>query len=117
MSIVMADDEFHTVACGGAPTLLSPSKFALQMRGAGQLSGAYPGGITRVEGVPGSARIVVKIRSDDPVKDGALVADIESQPDGTWLVSGLDPELRYDVICRLSGYNDMILSDVAPVTV
>jgi len=26
----------------------------------------------------------------------------------------MDPAKKFDVICRLAGYNDMILSDVSP---
>lgn len=81
----------------------------------GYLSGDFPDGITHVEGVPGPAIIRVLVRSKDPLIDGVMVAQVESGVDGTWRVGGLDTSLRYDVICRHDGYNDMILSNVTPV--
>lgn len=87
----------------------------LPPRGGGYLSGSYPGGITRIEGVPGSALIRVIYRPEpESASDGVLVAQVASAPDGTWVVEGLDPSLRCDVVCRLEGYNDMILSNVSP---
>jgi len=82
----------------------------------GDLSGDYPDGITAIEGVPGPADIRVLVRSIDPAFDGMLVAKVRSGPDGTWRVSGLDTRLKYDVVCRHEGYNDMILSNVSPMT-
>lgn len=83
--------------------------------GTGYLSGTYPAGITKIEGVPGPAEIRVLLR---PVAggmgDGMLVATVVSGVDGTWRVDGLNTALRFDVVCRQDGYNDMILSNVAP---
>lgn len=83
-------------------------------RGNGKLAGAFPDGITTVEGEPTSATVRVLWRTDR-MGDGTLVAEVMSNPDGTWLVEGLDHRLKYDVVCRHEGYNDMILSNVSPV--
>jgi hypothetical protein len=44
-----------------------------------------------------------------------LVAKTQSAPDGTWRVDGLNPNLRYDVVGRKDGFNDVIVSNVQPV--
>lgn len=80
----------------------------------GHLSGDYPDGITKIDGVPGPAIIRILVRSIDPFIDGMIVAQTVSGIDGTWRVEGLDSGLRYDVVCRKGGFNDMILSDVSP---
>ena len=85
-------------------------------RGLGYLGGEFPDGITSVEGTPGQAEIRVLYRPEagEP-GDGVLVATTMSAPDGTWRIDGLNPDLKYDVVCRHRGYNDMILSNVSPV--
>lgn len=83
--------------------------------GHGYLAGNLPDGLTMVEGVPTSATIRVHLRADGQPGDGMLVAETTSAEDGTWLVQNLDPDLKFDVICRYPGYNDMILSNVSPV--
>lgn len=82
--------------------------------GAGYLAGSFPDGITSIEGVPGSASIRVMYRVPGFPPDGVVVAETVSSPDGTWRIDGLNPDLKYDVICRHEGYNDMILSNVSP---
>lgn len=88
----------------------------LPPRGNGYLAGKYPGGTTTVEGAPQSATVRVLYRPDDgQVGDGAVVASTTSAPDGTWRVDGLDPSLRYDVVGRKGGFNDVIVANVQPV--
>lgn len=82
--------------------------------GHGYLAGSFPDGITSVEGTPSPAIIRVLHRAPGFPFDGVVVAETTSAPDGTWLVEGLDHTLKYDVICRHEGYNDMILSNVSP---
>ncbi len=83
--------------------------------GAGYLAGTYPGGITKIEGVPGSAEIRVLLRTaTGAMGDGMLVASVVSGVDGTWRIDGLSTALRFDVVCRHDGYNDMILANVSP---
>lgn len=87
----------------------------LDLSGEGYLSGSFPDGITRAEGVPTQAAIKVLYRASmDDDFDGAKVAQVQSAPDGTWRVDNLNVDFRYDVIARLEGYNDMILSGVRP---
>lgn len=86
-----------------------------ELIGIGYLAGQFPDGITSVEGVPSPAVIRVVLRLPGKPADGYVVADVKSAPDGTWLVEGLNPDLKFDVICRHEGYNDMILSNVSPV--
>jgi len=80
----------------------------------GFLAGSYPDGITTVEGVPVEATVRVLLRSTDPAFDGLVVAETQSRPDGTWLVEGLNPNLRYDVVGRRPGFNDVIMTDITP---
>lgn len=83
--------------------------------GSGYLSGSFPGGITTVDSVPTSAsvRILYRPNSGEP-GDGVLVAEVQSAPDGTWRVDGLNPALRYDVVGRKAGLKDVIMSNVQP---
>lgn len=88
----------------------------LPMGGAGYLSGEFPGGTTTVEGVPTQAEVRVLWRGPaGHPSDGVLVAKTQSAPDGTWRVGGLNPNLRYDVVGRKDGFNDVIASNVQPV--
>lgn len=87
----------------------------LQREGGGSLAGSFPAGVTSVEGVPTSATVQVKMRSPGDPGDGAVVAEIQSAPDGTWSVTGLPTHLRYDVVGRKDGFNDVIVSNVQPV--
>lgn len=83
--------------------------------GRGYLGGEHPGGTTTVDGVPMPAELRILWR--DPSNshmDGTVVARTHSAADGTWRVVGLNPELRYDVVGRKSGHNDVIQSNVQP---
>lgn len=86
--------------------------------GNGILSGSSPDGIVTEEGVPAVATIRVLIREPtNKAIDGYVVAETTSAVDGTWLVSNLNPELRYDVVCRYAGYKDLIYSAVRPALI
>ena len=82
--------------------------------GTGYLAGDYPLGTTKIEGVPSAVeiRVLWRGRGDD---DGCLVAKTMSKPDGTWRVDNLSPNLKYDVVARRSGFNDLIMTDVTPI--
>ena len=84
--------------------------------GNGYLAGNFPGGITTVDGVPVSAEVRVEFRGRaGSISDGFVVAKTLSAPDGTWRVDGLNPSLRYDVVGRKNGFNDVIVANVQPV--
>ena len=53
---------------------------------------------------------------DPEAYDGLLVASTESAADGTWIISGLNPDLKFDIIGRLDGQNDVIAANVQPMT-
>lgn len=92
-------------------------EFSLPLDGDGYLAGTYPDGITKVDGVPVSAEVRVLLRH--PVKgfgDGSIVAKTISNPDGTWMINGLPSDLKYDVVARLAGEKDIIMSDISPAT-
>lgn len=83
--------------------------------GPGYLAGAFPGGITTVKGIPTSATVRVLYRPEEgTLGDGVLVAQVQSAPDGTWRVDGLDPALKFDVIGRKQGFRDVILPGLSP---
>lgn len=95
------------------PAIRRPSPYGL--RGSGYLAGEFPEGITTVEGVPVSAEIKVLYRDQSGgAYDGFVVAKTLSAPDGTWRVDGLNPALRYDVVGRKNGHNDVIMANVSP---
>lgn len=113
---VLIPDSLTTLELGvrGKPLIADPPPQRIR-GGAGHLAGTYPDGVTKIEGTPGPATIRVLHRSSDGWADGIIVAEVTSGADGTWRVDGLDPARRFDVVCRHDGYNDMILSNVAPV--
>lgn len=85
--------------------------------GNGYIAGTYPSGITTLNGVPVAATVRVVYRGDSKrFTDGYVVAEVESAPDGTYLIDNLNPALRYDVIGRLNGQNDVIAANVQPMT-
>lgn len=83
--------------------------------GNGYLAGTYPGGITTVDGVPTRATVRILYRPlSGALGDGAVVAEVLSELDGTWRVDNLNPALRYDVVGRKAGFNDVIMANVKP---
>lgn len=87
----------------------------LKHPGVGYFSGGSPDYITSVEGVPKSCTVRVFLRGNNGgLADMAFIKQVQSAPDGSWYVGGLDPSKKYDVICRYEGYNDMIISNVSP---
>lgn len=60
-----------------------------------------------------TVRVLYRPDSGEP-GDGAVVAETQSAPDGTWRVDGLNPALKYDVVGRKSGHNDVIMANVSP---
>lgn len=86
--------------------------------GNGYLAGEYPSGTSTVDGVPVAATVRVLYRPIEGIPtDGVLVALTQSAPDGTWRVDGLDPALKFDVVGRKSGFNDVIMANVSPKVV
>lgn len=97
------------------PILYPATRTPPDVSGQGYLAGDLPDGLTQVEGVPTSATIRVHLRRDGLPGDGMLVAETTSAEGGNWLIPHLNPDMKFDVICRYPGYNDMILSNVSPV--
>lgn len=103
----------------GQITFMRPAVFASHRRplrqvGVGYLAGTYPNGVTSVEGVPAPVTVTVRARAPESYFDGFKVAEVLSAADGSWRVDGLSPAMRFDVVCRHAGYNDLILSDITP---
>lgn len=93
-------------------------KVNLPLPGPGYLAGQFPGGITTVDAVPVSATVRVLYRPEAGAQgDGLLIAEVQSAHDGTWRVDGLNPALRYDVVGRKAGFNDVIMANVTPEVV
>ena len=102
---------------GGAKGVIGLGTFAnYPTAGTGFLAGEFPRGITTLEGAPTQAEVRVLWRGPaGHPSDGVLVAKAQSASDGTWRVDGLSPDLRYDVVGRKDGFNDVIVSNVQPV--
>lgn len=66
---------------------------------------------------PVNARVRVLYRASGTASpgDGLLVADVATDASGVWLVDGLNPSLRFDVVARRDDYNDVITANVQPV--
>lgn len=90
-------------------------EYKLPRNGNGYFAGTYPNGLTTIKGAPVSANVRVILRSTvDGYGDGTVVAKVKSAADGTWCVDNLPINLKYDVIARYAGENDVIMSDVSP---
>ena len=86
--------------------------------GKGLLSGSFPLGMVTQEGnLPSQSevRILYRPNTGDP-GDGIVVATTTCNADSTWQVSGLNENLKYDIVARIPGFNDVLISDVQPVT-
>lgn len=82
--------------------------------GNGKLSGQLLG--LTAEDVA-SVRILYRDADEGSLGDGYLVAVAVLDVDGIWEVTGLNPALKYDVVARREGYNDVITAGVSPVPV
>lgn len=97
------------------PLAVALDSLPIGVEGTGYLAGSFPGGITTVDGVPTPATVRVLYRPEaGQPGDGALVAEVQSAPDGSWRVDGLDPALKFDVVGRKAWFNDVIMSNVSP---
>lgn len=79
------------------------------IKGNGYLGGDFPDYVTKVEGVPTQTEIIVFEH-----EGCELVRKIQSENTGAWRVDNLNPDLRYDVVCRYAGYKDEIISNIKP---
>lgn len=87
----------------------------LSRNGLGFFGGTFPDGLTTINGAPVAAVVRVLLRT--PIQgygDGSVIASTQSAPDGTWLIEGLHTHLKYDVVSRYAGKNDVIMSNVSP---
>lgn len=83
--------------------------------GTGFFAGEAPDGLTTVYGDPISADVFVYWRDpDDLIAQEVLVGATKSAPDGTWLITGLNYNLRYVVRARASGRDDVTVVGVQP---
>lgn len=84
--------------------------------GGGYLSGEPPEGLATDENVPVVASIRVLSREPDGyIGDGSIAAKTVSLVDGSWFAGGLSTARKYDVVGRLDGRNDVIVSNVTPI--
>jgi hypothetical protein len=90
------------------------AKIPLERGDVGYLAGTFPDGITTVEGIPVSATVRVLVRNPGNSWDGFVVMEVVSAADGTWRVDGLNPALKFDVVGRKNGHNDVIVANVSP---
>ena len=114
-SVIIAPLDNGHVLLGGNAVMAQEARPRIRRDGAGYLAGTFPSGITSVDGAPTPATIRVLYRPQGGAHaDGVVVETVVSAADGTWQVGSLDPSVRYDVVCRLNGHNDMIWSNVTP---
>ena len=76
------------------------------------LGGDYPDGALKDDGVPSAGEVSVLYRSDDPILGGATIAKVSAPQSGEWRVSGLQPNVPFDVVARKSNRKDVVVSDV-----
>jgi len=87
----------------------------VNLTGNGYLGGDFPDYVTKVEGVPAQTEILVFLhRNPGDPGDGKLIKRLTTFQSGSWRVDNLNPDLRYDVVCRYDGYKDEIVSNIQP---
>lgn len=113
--VPILDSSFGMLATGDKPKAFI-KKQTLPYKGSGYISSKFPDAITSVEGVPviATVRVIYRSQTGD-IADGAVVAEVQSNPDGTWRVDGLNPNLLYDVVGRIANTNDIIMSQIKPI--
>lgn len=90
--------------------------FSLPRNGNGILSGSFPlSMLTNGGNLPSQAEIRILYRPNTgDLGDGVVVATTTCNVDGTWQVANLNESLKYDIVARIPGFNDVIISDVQP---
>lgn len=104
-----------TINRASIPFARSYVEVKIPLNGLGYFGGTFPDGLTTIAGKPISALVRVLLRT--PINgygDGAVVATTQSAPDGTWRIDGIHTHLKYDVVARYDGENDVIMSNVSP---
>ena len=85
--------------------------------GDGMLSGSFPLTlITSGGNLPNQA--IIKILYRPSILDTNtvhVVATTTCNTDGSWQVSGLNENLKFDIVARIPGFNDVIISNVQPM--
>lgn len=76
------------------------------------LGGDYPDGALKDDGVPSAGEVSVLYRSDDPILGGATIAKVSAAQSGEWRVSGLQPNIPFDIVARKPNRKDVVVSDV-----
>ena len=76
--------------CPKAQNILLQKAYVKPPRGNGYIAGTFPSGLTQVNGVPTAATVRVLHRPlSGGFADGVVVAEVESAPDGTYLVESV----------------------------
>lgn len=92
------------------PSILSDG---VDVSGTGFLAGEFPSGRTTINGVPTSA----SVKAFYVLESGEwqLAGQTTSNPDGTWLIGGLNHDLLFNVVGQLDGYNDVVMANIKPM--
>lgn len=95
--------------------IVPPSIFTdgADVSGTGFLAGEFPDGRTTVNGVPTSASVKAFYVLESG--DWQLAGQATSNPDGTWLIGGINHDLRFSVVGQLDGYNDVVMANIKPM--
>lgn len=91
--------------------------FQLALTGNGYFAGTHPNGLTTIKGVPTSAVVRVLLRAEPgSFSDGAVIATTVSAANGTWRINNIPMGFKYDIVARVAGEKDVIVSNVSPAT-
>lgn len=83
----------------------------------GYLSSTFPEFIISRDGVPTQGTVEIRLRQgSSPEYRSLLVKRVTSSMTGEWYVDNLNPLFKYDVICQLEGFNDIVYTDITPLT-
>lgn len=89
--------------------------FLFAKYGGTYLGGDYPDGSVKDDGVPSAGEVSVLYRSEDPILGGVTIAKVLAAQSGEWRVSGLQPNVPFDVVARKPNRRDALVSSVVGV--
>ncbi len=94
--------------------LVTLDTYPVDVYGDGSISAKTSDYAAKQYGYAVRAEIRLHYRSPGKPSDGAFVRSTMSSIDGTWEFTNLNIDLRFDVVARLDGARDVIISDVSP---
>ncbi|MFW1800969.1 hypothetical protein ACG9YX_13185 [Acinetobacter nematophilus] len=88
----------------------------VDLGGKAVLGGIFPLGSVYLEGTPvQGAQILIYLRESVLYPHPAIcIKKLITDESGSWELDSLNKNLKFDVVCQLEGFNDLVLSNILP---